>query len=61
MSINGQDPHPLAPQPMTPEQIADLVERVRESHRVMIASQRKAVAASRDAYRIMRRRGYRVR
>lgn len=52
----------LAPCPMTPEQIADLVKRARlAQHRVMTASQRKAVAASRDAYRIMRRRGYRVR
>jgi len=49
---------PLQPQPMTLAEIADLVRRARKSqHRVMTESQRKAVAASREAYRIRRRSG----
>lgn len=49
---------PLEPQPMTPEQIADLVRRARTSqHRVITERQRKMVSASREAYRIRRRSG----
>lgn len=49
---------PLAPQPMTPEHVDDLVRRAREQqHRVHTEHQRKMVAASREAYRIARRSG----
>lgn len=46
---------PLAPQPMTPEQVADLVERVRKiQHHTKLCKLAKARAASQETYRLWR-------
>lgn len=43
---------PLAPQPMTSEQIKDLVKRARiNQYRLMIETQQQATDTSREAYR----------